>query len=394
MSLELGLNLGVSRGGIDGLALGRVLNLDWATGRDYSALSITSSSAYSAGTGPLVITDTGVTGKPAEYLGGLRGARVDGTAPAWTAAGGAALSGVTWMGPLPARTTKNIWSKPTPGTNNWTLSGATDGGDVPGPDGSATSARRITFSATSQQIYRAAAGTASAGDRLVAIIKGTNGNKINMYYGLSSNTVSMQISLNGEWQYIDVVGAVSGTPTGQALSINTINAIEAGGLGVTASQAVDVFMLQASAAPFCFVQTAGANITALAETITGTVAALGASFSIMGTLNLSGGLPSSTLDIITSGADKIQVNSTGKLIITDGTLTTTSTASLSAATGQKFGFSRTAAGSTLQIGATQEAGEAVNWTGDTVLTVGVNAPLQRWSVWQRAISAAEMTAYV
>jgi hypothetical protein len=114
----------------------------------------------------------------------------------------------------------------------------------------------------------------------------------------------------------------------------------------------------------------------------------------MGTLDLSGGLPASTLDIITSGADKIQINSTGNLIITDGTLTTTSTASLSAATGQRFGFSRAAAGSTLQIGSTQEAGAAVDWTGDTVLTVGTGAPLQRWSVWQRPISAGEMSAYV
>ena len=153
-------------------------------------------------------------------------------------------------------------------------------------------------------------------------------------------------------------------------------------------------MLQISTAPDAYIATTGTNLTRLAETATNTVAALGASFSIMVTLDLSGGLPASTLDIITSGAHKIQVNSTGKLIITDGTLTTTSTASLSAAAGQKFGFSRTAAGSTLQIGTTQEAGEAVNWSGDTVLTVGTNVPLQRWSVWQRAISAAELTAYV
>jgi hypothetical protein len=394
MSLNLGLGrLGVSRGGGGGdpIAVGRVLNLDWGTGRDYSLLSITSSSAVG-----LVKGHDGLwVAKPAGYLAGLEGARVNGSAPAWDDGSGNALSGVRWTGPKAATTTINARSKPTPGTNGWVITGATDGGDVPGPDGNVTSARRIVYSANSQQIYRDLNGSIATTIYSAFIIKGTAGNKINVYYG-SANNVNWQITFDGTWQSISIPNMSSnGTPDGLRIVLNNANAAQWGGTGTTASQTVDVFMLQISTAPDAYIPTTGTNLTRLATTVTETVAAIGANFSIMGTLDLSGGLPSSTLDIVTSGADKIQVNSTGKLIITDGTLTTTSTASLSAAAGQKFGFSRTAAGSTLQIGTTQEAGAAVDWSGDTVLTVGTNAPLQRWSVWpQRAISAAEMTGYV
>lgn len=344
------------------------------------------------------ITDP-VTGERAYHLG-------SGIALSWTKPGGSVdgsgvftptlgnpISGLRWVGPRAATTTINAYSKPTPGTNGWALTGATDGGDVAGPDGNATSARQVSFSAFSQACFISISGTTSTSIVSAFIIKGTNGNKINVYYGGANNSVSWQITLNGSWQAISVPGAVTGTPSGATLSLNTFNTAWGGGSGVTASQTVDVFMLQISTAPDAYIATTGTNLTRLAETVTDTVAALGANFSIMGTLDLSGGLPTSTLDIITSGADKIQVTTTGQVVITDGTLTTTSTATLSAAAGQKFGISRTAAGSTLQIGTTQEAGDAVDWTGDAVLTIGIGAPVQRWSVWRRAIKPQEMTSY-
>jgi hypothetical protein len=108
MSLNLGLGLGVSRGGGGGvtLATGLVLNLDMTTGQDYSALSITSSSAVG-----LVKGHNGLwVAKPAGYLAGLEGARVNGSAPAWDDGSGNALSGVRWTGPKAEETNRHTKS--------------------------------------------------------------------------------------------------------------------------------------------------------------------------------------------------------------------------------------------------------------------------------------------
>lgn len=366
---------------------GKGFDVDFTTGLGYSDLSIISNSAVG-----LVKGHDGIWGaKPAGYLAGLEGARVNGSAPVWDDGSGNALSGVVWRGPLAETTTVNIWSKPEPGNNDWGLAGAgmTDGGNVPGPDGNATSARRITGGSEFILSRVIVAGTNSFYGAFIA--KGTAGQLGYWHFdnGIAPFNRKRHI-FTGGWDLI-----LNNNPTsapGNYLYFDAADRV--GSDHGSFSQTVDFFLIQVSLAPYPVIPTTGSNLTRLAETVTKTVTALGTEFSIMGTLDLSGGLPTSTLDIITSGADKIQVNSTGKLIITDGTLTTTSTASLSAAAGQKFGFSRTAAGSTLQIGATQEAGEAVDWSGDTVLTVGTGAPLQRWSVWsERALSAGEMSGY-
>lgn len=265
MSLRLGTGLGLSRSGAGGgIALGRVLNLDWGTGQDYSALSITSSSAVG-----LVKGHDGVwVAKPAGYLAGLEGARINGSAPAWDDGSGNALSGVRWTGPKAATTTINAYSKPTPGTNGWTLSGATDGGSVPGPDGNATSAQRIVFSALSQQLYRTISGSTSTSIYCAVLIKGTAGNKINLSYGGFSDSVSWQFTLTGGWDKFSLLGAVSGTPNGANLSLNTTSFAPQGGLNPTASQTIDVFMLQLSTQPDAYIPTTGTNLTRFAETVT------------------------------------------------------------------------------------------------------------------------------
>jgi len=80
MGLGLGgLGHGLQRGGAGGLARGRVLNLDWATGAGYGQLAVTSNSAIGVVKGH----DGLWVAKPAGYLAGLEGARVNGSAPSW-----------------------------------------------------------------------------------------------------------------------------------------------------------------------------------------------------------------------------------------------------------------------------------------------------------------------
>lgn len=263
MALRLGTGLGLSRGGFGGLALGRVLDLDMATGRDYSALSITSNSAIG-----LVKGHDGLwVPKPAGYLAGLEGARVNGSAPAWDDGSGNALSGVRWTGPKAATATLNAYSSPAAeGVNGWTFfANSTDLGAVPGPDGSATSARRISFTADGQY-FRPIVLTPA--DYCAVIIKGTAGNKINLYYGSTTNNYNWQFTLTGGWDAFSRKGTSSGTPDGTRLSLNTYNNATYGGTGVTAAQTVDVFMLQVSAAPDAYIPTVGTNLTRLAETVT------------------------------------------------------------------------------------------------------------------------------
>lgn len=264
MPLGLGLRYGIGAGKVDPLAVGRILDLDMTTGKDYSKLSITSTSAIG-----LVKGHDGVwVPKPAGYLAGLEGARVNGSAPAWDDGVGNPLSGVRWTGPRAATTTINPYSKPTPGTNGWGFAGVvTDGGDVPGPDGNATSARRISFSATDQQCYRTVNGSTSTTIYAGFIIKGTAGNKINVYYGRGGDTISWQVTLSGGWDQVRAKGAVSGTPDGVYLSINNSNSTSTGGTGTQASQTVDVFMLQISEALDPFIVTTGANVTRLSEEV-------------------------------------------------------------------------------------------------------------------------------
>jgi len=388
--LGIGLQRGGAGGGAGGIALGRALNLDWATGLDYSKLAITSSSAYSAGVGPIVITNTGVAGKPAGYPGGLVGARVNGSAPAWDDGSGNALSGVTWRGQLPAATTINTYSKPTPGTNGWTLAdGATDGGDVPGPDGDATSARRISVPVAGAHMYRQVSAGALTSMICAVIIKGTAGNKINFYCGAALDTIAWQFTLTGGWDVFSLPGTFY-AENGLYIVLNTMNDSPArGGVDVTFPQTVDVFMLQVSTGPFPLIQTNGANITRLAETVAYTSPALGAGFSALATMDYSGGLPTAEQDIIASGADKLSVTTGGNVKITDGTNNTTSTAAVTAATGRKVGLSRSAGSSILRIGSTIETGAAaVDWSGDTALTLG--GPIQQLSVWTLALAEGQL----
>jgi hypothetical protein len=145
MSLNLGLSrLGLSRGGGGvTLATGRVLNLDMTTGQDYSVPSITSSSAVG-----LVKGHDGLwVAKPAGYLAGLEGARVNGSAPAWDDGSGNALSGVRWTGPKAATTNLARYSADLSNAVH-TLSGATVGSLGASPTGATDAYKLIEDTST------------------------------------------------------------------------------------------------------------------------------------------------------------------------------------------------------------------------------------------------------
>jgi hypothetical protein len=291
----------------DPYAEGLVLDLNMTTGLGYSDLSITSSSAVG-----LVKGHDGLwVAKPAGYLAGLEGARVNGSAPAWDNGSGNALSGVVWRGPKAATTTLNAWSKPTPGTNSWVAASVTDGGDVPGPDGNATSARRLVFS-SGGQVFRNIISTAVAGYATV-LIKGTAGDKINLYFGSFTDSYSCQFTLTGGWDCLSKLLSLSGTPVGSILSLNTVSSTIYGGLNPTPAPTVDVFMLQVSTAPDAYIPTTGTNLTRLAETVS-FPRAIGADWTAVVGADLSGGLPISAQTVIgtnVADCDPLWINASG-----------------------------------------------------------------------------------
>jgi len=206
MSLKLGLGHGLQRGGVAGIALGRVLNLDWATGAGYGQLAVTSNSAIG-----LVKGHDGLwVAKPAGYLAGLEGARVNGSAPAWDDGLGNALSGVIWRGPAPAATNLCLHSRDL--TNAvWTKTNATAAKTATGIDGVANSASTLTATAGNATCLQSITSGSSARRQSVFVKRRAGSGVVQMTQ--DGGTTWTAVTVTASWARVDIPSQTLANPS-------------------------------------------------------------------------------------------------------------------------------------------------------------------------------------